>query len=397
MYSPNTISQSVLKLIVLFCINNSLAQTALFNSKIVFSESQLQEFYSSISIDSNRVYFNANDYTLYAFDKSTKQLVWKNYAGNKSDNATIYNQDVVFEKISEGKIRQLQASTGDTIQTLKIQELSTQPFFKGDIMYCAAISPEIGGAILAYDLKKNEIVWQKYIGHGVSYQPYFFENKMVVNYENQYWFELDYNGNALNKSKKCYSKNIEEPFEERFCNIHYDVLNQFHKDVEVKNVTIEETKYHYAQNATVILIGNKLKIVNEKNKVKNEIDLDNIITLPETGENDYAEILKVAENTVWFMYQNILCVYDFNKNITIKTFDLSTWKPHKVILEGNNVWLISKINGELVVLELEEKDIDKKREEDEKLEREKALRCTTPDKKMIEAKMEAEKKWKSNK
>jgi hypothetical protein len=94
------------------------------------------------------------------------------------------------------------------------------------------------------------------------------KDKIVANYENQFWFELDYNGNALDKDTICYSKNTEPPFEEHFCNIHYDVLNQFHKDITVKNVTIEETKYHYAQNATVILKENKLKIVNEKNKVK---------------------------------------------------------------------------------------------------------------------------------
>ena len=329
------------------------SQTEIFNTKINFSESDLEEFYSAISIDSQRVYFIANNYTLYVYDKNTKQLLWKDYAGNKSNNAPIYHQNYVFEKMAKGKILQLQAITGDTIQTLKIQELTTQPVFKDNMMYCAAVSPEIGGAILAYDLNKNEIVWQKYIGHGVSYQPYFFKNKMVVNYENQYWFELDYNGNALDKSENCYSKNTEPPFEEQFCNIHYDVLNQFHKDAAIKNVIIEETKYHYAQNATVILKGNKLKIVNEKNKVKKEIVIDKIITLLETGINDYSEILKVEENTVWFVYENILDVYDFKKNKTIKAYDLSSWNPHKVVLDGNNLWLISRNDGELVGLTID--------------------------------------------
>jgi outer membrane protein assembly factor BamB len=260
----------------------SWSQTEFFNSKILIPENQLGDFYSSISVDNTQVYFNANNYTVYGYDKKTGVLNWSYYRGTKSNIAPKGYQNYVFVGIRDSKWMQLNAKTGDTIQTLKIEDHTTQPFFKNDVMYGAAISPEIGGVILAYDIKKNEIVWQKYIGHGVSYQPYFLKDKIVANYENQYWFELDYDGNALDKSENCYSKNTETPFEERFCNIHYDILNQYNKDVAVNNVTIEETKYHYAQNAAIILKGNKLKIVNEKNKVKKEIVLDKILTLLET-------------------------------------------------------------------------------------------------------------------
>lgn len=331
---------------------NSWSQTEFFHSKINLAQSKLDDFYSSINVDSTQVYFNANDYKVYAYDKKTGILNWTYVSYFKSNNAPKFNQNNLFVGINDDKWVQLNTKTGDTIQTLKINGLETQPFFRNDIMYCAAISPEIGGVILAYDIKKNEIVWQKYIGHGVSYQPYFLKNKIVVNYENQFWFELDYNGNAIDKSENCYSKNSEPPFVERFCNIHYDVLNQFNKDVAVKNVPIEETKYHYAKNATVILKGNKLKIINEKNKAKKEIVIDKIITLLETDVNDYSAILKVEENTVWFMYENILGVYDFKKNKTIKAYDLSKWNPHKVVLDGNNLWLISRNDGELVGLKL---------------------------------------------
>lgn len=341
-------------ILIVFLISGEIsAQTEFFHSKINFPDSQLENFYSSISIDSTQVYFNANDYKVYTYDKKTGTLNWTYDSYFKSNNAPKFNQNNLFVGINDDKWVQLNAKTGDTIQILKINGLETQPFFKDDVMYCAAISPEIGGTIMAYDLKKNEIVWKKYIGHGVSFQPYFLNDKIVANYENQYYFELDHNGNALDKSENCYSKNTEPPFEERFCNIQYDVLNQFYKDIAVKNVTIEETKYHYAQNATVILKGNKLKIINEKNKVKKEIVIDKIITILETGVNDYTEILKVEENTVWFMYENILGVYDFQKNKTIKAYDLSKWNPHRVVLDGNNVWLISRNDGELLGLKLE--------------------------------------------
>jgi len=351
-----TIKQKLLSsLFMLMLLSNlfTYAQTEIFNSKILFSESDLEKFYSSISIDSSQVYYNANNYTVYAYNKNTGVLNWSYYTGYKSNNAPKLNKNNILVGINNDKWVQLNAKTGDTIQTLKINGIETQPFFKGDIMYCVAISPEIGGAVIAYDIEKNKIVWQKYIGHGVSFQPYFFKDKIVVNYENQYWFELDYNGNALNKNENCYSKNTEPPFEERFCNIHYDVLNQFHKELTVRNVTIDEAKYYYGTNETVVLKENELKIVNQKNKVKKEIVIDNIITLPESGENSYSEILKVAENTIWFVYENILGVYDFKKNITLKSYDLSSWNPHQVILDGNTIWLISKIDGQLYGLDLD--------------------------------------------
>ncbi|MEY3499234.1 MAG: hypothetical protein RL308_903 [Bacteroidota bacterium] len=329
------------------------AQTEFFNSKIRITANQLSDFYSSICVDSTQVYFNANNYTVYGYDKKTGVLNWSHYSGTKSNNAPKWSKDHLFVGSRDSKWIQLNSKTGDTIQTLKIQELTTQPFFKGDIMYCAAVVPEIGGAILGYDVKKNEIVWQKYIGHGVSFQPYFFKDKIVANYENQYWFELDYDGNTLDKSKTCYSKNSEPPFEESFCNIHYDVVNQFNKDVAVKNVTVEDTKYHYAKNATVLLKGNKLKIINQKNKVKKEIVIDKILTLLETGVNNYSEILKVTENTVWFVYENILGVYDFKNKKTIKAYDLTQWNPHQVVLDENTIWLIAGRDGELVGLKLE--------------------------------------------
>ncbi|HQZ25295.1 MAG TPA: PQQ-binding-like beta-propeller repeat protein [Flavobacterium sp.] len=341
-----------LTFIVVFFYGNIWSQNEFFHSKINLPQSQLENFYSSINVDSTQVYFNANDYKVYAYDKKTGNLNWKYNSYYKSNSSPKFHQSNLLVGINEDKWVLLNAKTGDTIQTLKIEDLTTQPFFKGDIMYCAGISPAIGGAILAYDLKKNEIVWQKYIGHGVSYQPYFLKDKIVANYENQFWFELDYDGNALDKSKTCYSKNPEAPFEEHFCNIHYDVLNQFHKDFAVKNVTIEETKYHYAKNAAVILKVNKLKIINEKNKAKKEIVLDKILTLLETDVNDYTEILKVEENTVWFFYENILGVYDFKNKKTTKAYDLTQWNPHQVVLDGNTLWLIAGNDGELVGLAL---------------------------------------------
>ncbi len=382
----------------LFIISlNCWSQTELFKSNFQFSKSDLENFYSSMITDSTQIYFKANNYSVYALDKKTGKINWTYYSGNKSNNTPKSFKNIVLAQISENKIVQLNTKTGDTVQTLKISDLTTQPYFKGDIIYCATVSPEIGGAILAYDLKKNTIVWQKYIGHGVSEQPYFFQDKIVANFENNFWFEVDYNGNALDKDENCYSKNSEPPFEEHFCNIHYNLLNEYHKDVFVKNVKIEETKYHYAKNVTIILKENIIKVVNEKNKVKKEIDIDEIITLLETDVNNYATILKVEENTIWFLYENILAIYDFDKKNVLKTYDLNNWNPHQVILEENYLWLISKNDGELVGLELEADQKKTAITKDKTKSQSKINNCNTTDQKLIQVrKKELDKSTKNN-
>jgi hypothetical protein len=339
-------------LFLFLCSAVAMAQTEFFRSKLLFSEDHLSNFYSSISVDSTQVYFNANDYNVYAHDKKTGVLNWSYASGSKSNNAPKSHRNNVFVGASEGKYEQLNAKTGELIRMIKLDELSTQPYIRDTIMYCAAVSAQIGGAILAYDLKHNGILWQKHIGHGVSLQPYFFKDKIVANFEENFWFELDYHGNLLDKDSLCYSKNIDPPFEENYCNVHYDLVNQYNKDIVVKNVSIQNTKYYYTNEMTVALENDKIKIINDKNIVAKEIEIRKIVKLPGTKINDYREILKVDDSIVWFFYENMLVVYDFNKNKTVKTYNLSPWTPHQVLLDGNNLWLISKNDGELVGLRL---------------------------------------------
>jgi outer membrane protein assembly factor BamB len=123
--------------------SNLKAQTEVFKSDLHFSENNLSNFYSSISIDSTQVYINSNDYYLHAFDKKTGHLNWSYYLANKSNtNPIVYkNTVIVGNHISEydDKCIQLNSQSGDTIQTLKISEIFNQPVFKNDIMYTTAI------------------------------------------------------------------------------------------------------------------------------------------------------------------------------------------------------------------------------------------------------------------
>lgn len=330
----------------------AFAQTEFFSSKLNFSDDHLADFYSSISVDSTQVYFNANDKNIYAHDKKTGILNWLYYSGSKSNNAPKSHRNNVFFETGVGTWEQVNAKTGELVRIIRINEVSTQPVIKDTIMYCAAVSPQIGGAIVAYDLKHNSRVWQKYIGQGVSLQPYFFKDKIVANFDEKYWFEVDYTGNLLDKDTLCYSKSYEPPLEENYCNIHYDLLNQYNKGVAIKNVSIGDIKYYYANEMTVVLENDKLKIIGNKNEIAKEIYINKILKLPATKINDYREILKVEGFTIWFFYENILAVYDSKINKTIKTYNFDHWKPHQVLLDGTNLWLISKNNGELIGLRL---------------------------------------------
>lgn len=349
--------------IVVFCwflaystITN--AQTEFFHSKINFSENQLDNFYSSISMDSTQIYFNANDYKVYAYDKKTGILNWSYYAANKSNNAPKSYQNFVFieKHISEyeNKCVQLNSKTGDTIQTLLIESINTKPVFVENIMYFTGIDAAIGGAVIAYNLKKNNVIWEKFIAHGVDKQPYYLKDKIIANAEDDNWFELDYNGKLLDTTCEYKANLFVENIKcvQNFVYLTHDNRGISQYFLQEHFDDYENLKVSSHSNYTFLLGYSKLIILKDNLKIYKEIEVDQIITLTETGNNDLREILKVDNSTVWFFYKNLVVVYDYKKGETIKTFDLSLWRPHQIIYENNNLWLISRNDGEMYGLEL---------------------------------------------
>ena len=337
------------------------SQTEFFNSKINFSESQLNKFYSSFSIDSSQVYFNANDYQLHAYDKQTGVLKWSYYLSNKTNNAPVaYQNNLIVSKYSnEGGDRcvQLNTKTGDTIQTLALQSINSKPIFKENIMYCTGIDGGYGGAVIAYDLKKNNLIWGKFIAHGVDRQPYYLKDKIIANAEDDNWFELDYNGkmvdttceykaNLFIEDIKCVQNYVHRTHDNR--GISQTFLQEYFGDYE--NLKVRTTNNH-----TFILSSSKLLIVNDKLEIDKEINVDEIVTLPEKAINDYREILKIDDATIWFFYKNLVVVYDYINYKPIKIIDLSSCRPHQVVFDDTQLWLISKNDGQLIGLELDPK------------------------------------------
>jgi hypothetical protein len=107
------------------------------------------------------------------------------------------------------------------------------------------------------------------------------------------------------------------------------------------------------------------------------------VTLPEKAINGYREILKIDDSTVSFFYKNLVVVYDYINSQTLKTIDLSSWRPHQVVLEDTQIWLISKNDGQLVGLELDPKKAAMIEEKAKKLSE--INKCNTTDIKKTQA------------
>ena len=382
--------------ILLWCTYTSTkGQVEFFKSKIDFSENQLSNFFSSFSLDSSQIFFIANDYYLYVYNKKTGKLNWSYDLSNKTNNPPrLYKNNVFVEKhFSENnnKCVQLNTNTGKDYQTLAIGRIETQPVFKGNMMYCTAIAPEIGGAVLAYDLKNNKIAWQHFIAHGVSRQPYFFTSKIIANVEGNNWFEINYNGKILDTNCKSKANLFVEDIK---CIRNFTYLTHNQQEISESYFdTYESIKVKYSKDHTIVLSENIMLIINDNSE--REIKLSEILPFFADEISNYSEILKIEKNFVWFVHSNILVLYDFENNKIEKSFDLTKWNVHQAILDEDNLWLISKSDGQIIGLNL---SFDKRANDmlNAKRNMERKINNYKPDLKKIEAAKALENKYKKN-
>ena len=324
-------TNKLVNFLIVVCLvysNTAFSQTVFLNSKINFPESQLNKLYTSFSIDSSQVYFNANDNYVHAYDKKTGVLKWSYYLANKTNTAQIACQNnlIVSKYSSEDgdECVQLNPKKGDTIQTLVLQSINSKPIFKENIIYCTGIDGGYGGAVFAYDLKKNNIIWGKFIAHGVDRQPYYLKDKIIANAEDDNWFELDYNGkmvdttceykaNLFVEDIKCVQNYVHRTHDNR--GISQAFLLEYFDDYENLKVS-SNTNY------TFILGNAKLMIVKDNLEIGKEINVDEIVTLPEKDINGYREILRIDDTSIWFFYKNLIVVYDYVNYKLINTIDV---------------------------------------------------------------------------
>ncbi|MES2485002.1 MAG: PQQ-binding-like beta-propeller repeat protein [Bacteroidota bacterium] len=341
------------------------AQTQFFKSNIAFTEKHLSGFFSSVTVNAGTVYFVANDYAMYSFDKSTGKQNWKSETSSKTSRKPFIMGDTLIAGFYDFKTESTKAvlistKTGDTLKTLPFEPPHTLPYFKNGILYCTTIYN--AGQLIAYDIKKDTVVWARFVAHGVDTQPVYLKDKIIANAEDTNWFEMDYNNKLLGK---C---NNPAPFvEDITCIENYRMLTHDGKKLDAaffeKYFSDEYAarKTYFTGNNTFIMNYKTLLVVEKKAKVKHNVNIDDIIYNLTDAEgqsieikfSEYYDILKADDTSVWLISNNILVVLNIKTGKATKTYNITQWAPHQAVLDGTNLWLINSIDGQLYGLKLD--------------------------------------------
>jgi hypothetical protein len=329
-------------------------QKEFFRSEQKFTEDDLSNFISSITIQNDLVIFNANDYKIYAYNKKDGTLKWSFNTSFKSSLAPFVIDDKFYAGIYKDKLElaaQFSLADGKLIKALPFGPLATKPFIKNGTLYGTAIYDF--GCIVAYDMQKDTVAWSRFIAHGYSYQPYFFENKIMANAEGTNWVQLSYDGVLLDTNcadkASIYVQDI--PCVEKFTALSHDgrqikgklAEEAFGDNFEIPKILTSE-KYTYIFN------DDKLTILSGKLKVKQQLRVSSLSD--SLVEYSNAKLLKADNENIWMLYGNYLLQYDHKAKKLVRLTDFTAWQPHRVVLDEENIWLVSGKDGLLYGLSL---------------------------------------------
>lgn len=404
-----TFLYSLIILFLGFNTSKTNAQTVFFNSNLDFTPAELSHFLSSVTADENQVYFNANDHMLYVYNKKYFSLKYKKAISRKTNELSyIYKNTLITGIYQDGKHQCafINKTTGTIEQTLNLPPLKTEPLFVSDSVFFATTLDEEGGQLVSYDVKNNKLLWKQFVGHGMMYPPILQHGKILANFDYDTWKEVTFEGKL---EEEIYQEKTETEEERYLADENYKMIEIVAvKERKFFQLTHDQKKmtsaflYQYFPNleglqtkstatTTVLLTDSNILVLGNNLKVKTHKTLLKLLPLPEYNESEYFALLKIEGTTVWFFYKNRVVNFDFKKNKVVKTYDLTQWNAHQVVLDDNKLWLISKNDGQLYGLQLEmtEKELD------EKAAKLKYYECTKPDKTRIEAQKKAEEKLKS--
>jgi PQQ-like domain len=344
---------SFLATLALFTTISSFSQKEFFRSKQIFSTSQLGNFYSSVTIDGDLMLFIANDYTLYAYDKTSGEQKWTTPIGYKTKTQCFITNGVVYAPYYSDKqeiTATFDAVTGKFIKELTFGPLQTKPVIKDGVLYGTAIYE--AGCLFAYDTKTDSVLWWKFIAHGLSTQPYFFDKYILANAEANNWFKINYKGQLTDTTCKekadMFVQDI--PCIKKFGALTHDGLELdeafstkiFDNDEEAISTenTLVTAKHSF------VLREDKLAIIGNKRKLTKLVDLSELV---EDSVHEYNlglnQLLAANDETVTFVYLNQLMVYNFKQGKVEKQLDLSSFDPYQLLLDKDKFWLISRNDG----------------------------------------------------
>lgn len=385
-----------LRYLLLFFTVSLFSQTQIYKSEIQLDDMRGQSTLGSIIILDNKVLFNANNFLMQCLEKENHKIIWERKIGWRSNQAPFILKSSFFYGNYDGesrKIHQYKFDTGETIRVLKIQSIYTEPYFKNSVLYATAAVD--GGKLLAYDLENNKILWQKNINHRVDVQPVYLNDRIVANAEDDYWFEIDYNGNFINEPSETTAYIEDEKVSVRkFHFLSHDGTPITKEWINKNKLKDSDFKIEKNKNYTYLLSERYLTVIGSKGRKKLQLDLETLVS-PEEYENESLSAILNSENEkLWFIFQNHLIHYDVKKEKMLRNVYLNKWQPHQVILDERNIWLISKNDGQLYHLDFEpDENLDRKQKAE--IEIAKRNSCPIPDVKKIKAMKEAEEKFKN--
>lgn len=342
-------------LILLFVTSAGFSQKEFFRSQQVFSKEQLSNFHSSITIHSDQVLFNANDFYLYAYNKNSGVLNWSYQTNYKSDIPVFVQDSIVYGGISTNGERQsiqINLANGQLIKALPFGPLATQPIIKNGVLYGTAIYKY--GCIIAYDLKNDTVYWSRFIAHGYSRRPYYYENKIMANAEANNWVALGYDGTLLDTTCKVKAALFVEdiPCVRTFSALSHDgreIKEKLSDDIFGKDF-FDLPDIISTKKFTYILTEDKLSIL--ANRLKKEQQLQVSSLSEDLVDGDIVKLLKADDDNIWMLHGNHFLQYNHKTKKIVRITDLTAWQPQCVLPDEENIWLISGKDGLLYGLSL---------------------------------------------
>ena len=333
----------------------AFSQKEFFRSQQVFTKEQMSSFYSSVTIHDSQVIFNANDYQLYAYNKKDGSLKWAVETNYKSSVPVFVQGGIIYGGISKKEkhqAAQFDLANGNLIKALPFGPLATKPFIKNGMLYGTAIYDF--GCILAYDLKKDTVVWSRFIAHGYSHQPYYFDNEIWANAEANNWVRLGYDGILLDTT--C-TVNADIFVQEIPCVKIFTALSHDGKEIKGKlsdNIFgkdfMNAPEMITTEKFTFVLYNDKLSILSKKLKIKQQVEVSSLVD--SLVENSDTKLLKADNENIWILYSDHLIQYNHKTKKLVRLTDLTAWQPNSVLLDEENIWLISGKDGLLYGLGL---------------------------------------------
>lgn len=335
----------------------AFSQQVFFTSPKAFEEKQLKEMYSSVRLQGNTVLFSASDYSLYAYDKVTGAEKWSQYIRRKSNVAPFFVGDRIWTKVGD-QVVQLDTATGEKVKDMIFETVNTQPLVKDGLLYFTGIYN--GGKLFAYQTANDSIVWQRFIGHGIDESPYFLKDRIVVSAEGPYWLEMQYNGQM--KDATCNTEGDEMPsgsncVKEFFALTHdgRPIAGKLATDLLLDDYTVPDV---LTTSKHTFILGNgneQLTVFGNKLKKKAQVELFNLSDALADFDTDslkyknvsLTKLLKADDTHVWIAYYHHLLIYNHTSKTLDRLIDLSAWEPHQIVVDNNNLWIISRKDGRL--------------------------------------------------